>query len=101
MSVHDAEPGDIYADETGKLWRITMVCRDPAVEAEEVEGTLFDPHAPPLPPSALQSASAYSAQNFIARAKINKRQVSGGVGGQMWRGWQRIWRGKQSPNPIS
>jgi hypothetical protein len=36
MSVHDAEPRDVYVDENGKLWRVTMTCGD-ALETELVQ----------------------------------------------------------------
>lgn len=95
MSVHDAEPGDIYTDESGKLWRIIAVCRDPTVDAEEVEGTLYDPNAPPAIHWQGQVSSVQSV--VLPRASINKRRVSGGVGGLMWNGWQRIWRDWHGP----
>lgn len=89
MSVHDAEPGDIYADANGKLWRITGICHEPTVEAEEVEGTLHDPNALPL-------QGALAAQFPLgARATINKRRLTGGTGGVTWRGWERIFRHKR------
>lgn len=104
MSVHDAEPGDIYADEQGKLWRIVGVCHEPTVIAEEVEGTLHDPHAPAAP-NAAQAIGVGWAQGLMPRASIQKARRSGGMGGLMWNGWQRIWhndwRAKQPPMPGS
>lgn len=92
MSVHDAEPNDIYADEQGKLWRIIGVCHQPTVIAEEVEGTLNDPNAPrhdfAVHPGGLSSIG----QTLMPRASIIKARKSGGVGGLMWKGWKRIWR---------
>lgn len=103
MSVHDAEPGDIYADENGKLWRIITICHEPTVDAEEVEGTLFDPNAPQAPFAAAGGAMA-QLQGFVARATINKRRVAGATSGLMWNGWKRIWRNdwrsKQPPMPT-
>lgn len=89
MSVHDAEPGDIYTDASGKLWRIVAICHQPTVDAEEVEGTLFDPNAPQVPAAA---AGVVGTQFGFVRATINKRRLSGGTSGLMWNGWQRIWR---------
>lgn len=96
MSVHDAEPGDIYADEQGKLWRIVGVCHQPTVIAEEVEGTLNDPNAAQLLPNI---GVALGGQLGMPRAQIVKARRSGGTGGLMWSGWKRIWR-KQPPTPA-
>lgn len=96
MSVHDAEPGDIYTDESDKLWRIVGVCREPTVIAEEVEGTLRDPNKPP----PLTSAAAVNMTNvgtFIRHAEIVKARKSGGMHGLMWTGWTRIWRRASQP----
>lgn len=89
MSVHDAEPGDIYADETGKLWRIVGVCHEPTVIAEEVEGTIDDPNAPQ--PNYFGAAIA-GLSLLPRRASIRKARQSGGIGGLMWAGWSRILR---------
>lgn len=66
MSVHDAVPGDIYVDRTGKLWRCVTVCHEPTVTMEEVEGRVEGP--------------------------IIRGRQSGGVSGLMWNGWKRIFR---------
>lgn len=101
MSVHDAEPGDIYADEQGKLWRIIGVCHEPNVIAEEVEGSLHDPSAPIAPNAAV---GVGWAQGIMPRASIQKARRSGGMGGLIWTGWKRIWRNdwraKQPPMPA-
>lgn len=91
MSVHDAEPGDIYADEAGKLWRIVGVCREPTVIAEEVEGTLYDPNAP-LPAVTVFAQAQTQFSPFHRAPRIDKARKSGGMGGLMWQGWQRIFR---------
>ena len=64
MSVHDAELGDLYVDETGKLWRVMMLCGEPTVHVQEVE--TLTPGSP------------------VTR--------SGGVSGFMWHGYKRIHR---------
>jgi hypothetical protein len=70
MSVHDAEPSDIYVDDSGKLWRVVGVCGEPTVIVEEIE-----PASPESP---------------VRR--------HGGVSGVMWRGWKRIHR-QTTPDP--
>jgi hypothetical protein len=92
MSVHDAEPGDIYTDERGKLWRIVAVCHQPTVEAEEVEGTLYDPNVPQAPNAAAAAVGINLGQFGVSSARINKQRKSGGTNGLMWNGWKRIWR---------
>ena len=72
MSVHDAEPNDVYVDEDGKLWRVLGTCGEPTVIVQEVE-----PLAPDSPV-----------------------KLSGGVSGLMWRGWKRIHR-QPKPVPPS
>lgn len=64
MSVHDAKPGDLYVDGSGKLWRVVGVCGEPTVIVREVESA-----APESPV-----------------------QKSGGVSGFMWHGFKRIHR---------
>lgn len=36
--IRTAQPGDLYTDITGNLWRIKEVIREPVVCAEPVEG---------------------------------------------------------------
>jgi hypothetical protein len=75
MSVHEAEPGDVYVDENGKLWRVIGVCGEPTVIVREIE-----PDAPESPP--------------VTR--------SGGVSGYMWHGWKRVHRQpEKKPNPTA
>jgi len=70
MSVHDAELGDLYTDESGKLWRVVGLCREPTVHVQEVES--LTPDSPV--------------------------KQSGGVSGLMWQGFKRIHRPeKQKP----
>lgn len=64
MSVHDAQPGDIYADRDGKLWRVISICGEPTVCVQEIES--ITPETP------------------VRR--------SGGVSGYMWGGFTRIFR---------
>lgn len=64
MSVHDAEPGDVYVDAAGKLWRVVSICGEPTVTVQEVET---------LTPT-------------------NEVRKSGGVSGYMWHGFRRIHR---------
>lgn len=73
MSVRDAEPGDIYADFNGKLWRVTGTCSEPTVYVEEVE------------PFCGEAGSVWQ-----------KVRRSGGVSGLMWQGFKRIFR----PLPV-
>lgn len=65
MSVHDAEIGDVYADEHGKLWRVVALFREPTVRVQEIE-KIGDY---PVPVSKF-----------------------GGVSGYMWTGFKRIHR---------
>lgn len=86
--IRDAQEGDIFVDPSGKLWRIVLVVREPTVEAEEVEGTLWDPNAPP---QTLHGVVA--AQNIFQppRATINKTRRKFPISDALWNGWQRIW----------
>lgn len=67
MSVHDAEPGDIYADSRGKLWRVAGTCHEPTVIMREIE-----------------------RPDHVCGAPF--QQLSGGVSGVMWKDWKRIFR---------
>lgn len=71
MSVHDAQPNDIYTDASGKLWRVIGVCGEPTVIVQEIE--------PANPDSLIQK--------------------SGGVSGFMWHGFKRIHR-PDPPKPA-
>ena len=84
MSVHDAEPGDIYVDALGKLWRVIAICRDPTVTVEEVEGHV---------PSPVNYGGVVGQIGMASSSpQIVKARQSGGVGGLMWHGFKRIWR---------
>lgn len=63
MSVHDAKPGDIYVDASGKLWRVVGVFGEPSVIVQEVE------------PAVVESPVTQT----------------GGVSGLMWHGFKRIY----------
>lgn len=64
MSVHEAEPGDVYVDAHGKLWRVMGTCKEPTVTVVEIEP-------------------------YDTRKPIRK---NGGVSGLMWNGFKRIYR---------
>lgn len=82
MSVHDSQPGDIYVDEMGKLWRVIGVWTEPTVEVEEVEPSGFVPG-----PDAIDITTGRQAEGTFLRG----RQF-GGVNGLMWGGFKRIHR---------
>jgi hypothetical protein len=75
VSVHDAEPGDIYVDAEGKLWRVLWTCREPTVCLQAVENSALFSGSPP----------------------DSTRQ--GGISGQMWHGFKRIWRKAEETKP--
>lgn len=84
-TVHDAEPGDIYVDSAGKLWRCMATCHEPTVTFEEVEGRVF----------AHNHHLAGVGQAYVGPAPpppIIRDRRSGGVTGLMWDGWKRIFR---------
>lgn len=64
MSVHDAEPDDVYADGLGKLWRVVGIIGEPTCIMKEIESL-----APESPV-----------------------RMTGGVSGLMWSGFKRIYR---------
>lgn len=89
MSVHDAEPWDVYVDSAGKLWRCVGICREPTVIFEEVEGRTPEPRNE----WALSQAAAMANVNCTpAPTPIIKDRKAGGVTGLMWQGWKRIYR---------
>lgn len=85
-AVYDAEPGDIYAEPSGKLWRIVGVCREPTVIAEEVEGHI------PSAPGWGSAVGMVAGPIPTSPPTIIKNRISGGIGGFMWEGFARIWR---------
>lgn len=87
MTVHDAEPSDIYVDANGKLWRCVSTCSEPTVTFEEVEGRTQ------APPDQMMAQAMQAAQYRSPPAPpIIKDRRSGGVAGLMWQGWKRIHR---------
>ena len=62
MSVHDAEPGDIYVDSRNVLWRVVGVYHEPTVIMQRINGD------------------------------ATRDRQSGGVSGPMWSGYKRIHR---------
>lgn len=64
MSVHEAQPMDVYVDAQGKLWRVVGIFGEPSVIVEEVESK--SPETPV--------------------------RMTGGVSGCMWRGFKRVVR---------
>lgn len=64
MSVNDAQPQDVYADASGKLWRVVSICGEPTVCVQEIETTTPD-------------------------SPVRK---TGGVSGYMWQGFKRVFR---------
>lgn len=82
-TIHDARPGDIYADAEGKLWRVITTCREPTVTVEEVEPS---GHTSYLAQQAPQAVYISQPGEFIRQRK------EGGVTGLMWAGFVRIWR---------
>lgn len=73
VAMNDPEPGDIYVDHDGKLWRVVGVCGEPTVHMQEVETT--------------------SPESPVRR--------EGGVSGYMWNGFKRIFRpDPPKPDPM-
>lgn len=83
MSVHDAEPNDVYVDGSGKLWRVVWTCHEPTVGVEAVEPSGYLPG----PDGAIDAATGSSLTGSFIREKR-----SGGVSGQMWQNFRRVWR---------
>ncbi len=73
MSIHDAQPSDVYADQDGKLWRVVSICGEPTVCVQEIE------------PNATSETP---------------QRRSGGVSGYMWRGFERVFRPKPKNPPL-
>lgn len=71
MSMHDAQPGDVYVDAQGKLWRVFSYCSQPTVGVEEIEKN-----------------GDYADDQRV--------RMNGGVSGLMWDGFKRICR-KEEP----
>ena len=89
--ISDAQEGDIYTDDVGKLWRVTMVVHEPAVTVEEVEGTLYDPNRPQY--YQMPGGGVGVLQGTLSQpAEIRKARHSMPTSNALWRGWTRIWR---------
>jgi hypothetical protein len=69
MSVHDAEPGDIYLDARGCVWKVVGIWHEPVVDMVQID----DPRT-----SLLENG-------------MRPHQL-GGVSGLMWQGFTRIHR---------
>jgi hypothetical protein len=68
MSVHEAEPGDVYVDGQGELWKIVGICREPTVIADRL-------------------TTAFEREGG---AGIGQQRQSGGVSGLMWNGFRKL-----------
>jgi len=62
MTLHDANLGDIYRDETGTIWRVFATCAEPTVHVEML----------------------------TADGLSNPVRKSGGVSGFMWNGFVKL-----------
>lgn len=77
MSVHDAKPGDVYADRYNKLWRVKYTCPEPTVSMEEIE--------PSRGGGLISSVMGHQPPET----------KTGGVSGLMWEGFRRILTGAE------
>lgn len=89
MSMQDAELFDVYVDDSGKLWRVIAVCRDPTVTVEEVEpsGHSSDPG-----PYYRDSMIGVGVSTLTVPGTFIRKRMDGSVGGAMWNGFKRIFR---------
>lgn len=78
----DTEPGDIFVDENGKLWRVSWITTHPTTCLEEVEGTLVDD-------------AALSAFYGSPQKHIHKAQRSGALNCLLFEGFKVIHRPKR------
>lgn len=78
MSVHDAKPNGIYADENGKLWRIIDVCPEPTVPNAPFQENL--------------GAAQGRVGNIMPPASLDKQRKPSGIRALMWNVWERIFR---------
>lgn len=86
MSVSESNPGDLYMDENGKLWRVIGVLREPSITMEEVE-----PEPQPNPAYQMGGQTGtYQPQPTLPLPYRNKKE--GGVSGYMWNGFKRIYK---------
>lgn len=82
--MENCNPGDLYMDGNGRLWRVIGYCAEPSVTMEAVE-----PEEPMNPAYANQIASMAPAQTRIS---LYREKMSGGVNGLMWQGFKRIYK---------
>lgn len=80
--IHKAEPGDIYADPNGTLWRVVATCHEPTVCVEAVE-----PHGVI---GKMKPGELYNVNDEANSFEFIRERMSGGVSGFMWHGFKRI-----------
>ena len=90
MSVSDAELGDIYADDAGKLWRVTAICRDPTVTMESVEPTGHS--SDPPDPLTMMITDVTGVSTGRVKGFFIRDRKAGSVHGAMWNGFTRLLR---------
>lgn len=92
--MRDAEPMDVYADATGKLWRVVSVCHEPTVVVEEVEpsGHTSDP----MEINYVSAQSAVQAMSLPRKGEFIRTRRSGACGARIWDGFRRIWRAEKT-----
>lgn len=66
--IHDAQPGDIFADENDKLWRVISRCDEPMVHVEAVE------------------------PDTLGEDRGKKQHQRGGISGLIWKGFKFLHR---------
>lgn len=71
--MYKAEPGDVYVDANGTLWRVTSICREPTVNVESVE------------------PEGYTVDDQSGEWEFVRTKKGGGVTGLMWDGFKRIY----------
>lgn len=81
----DAINGDVYVDEEGKLWRVIYTCPEPTLCMEELE-----PHPQPNP--VLLHQAMQNCQTPLTLPLPPRRKKEGGVSGQIWNGFKRVYR---------
>lgn len=64
MSVHGAEPSEIYEDKHGARWLVVSVCNEPTVRMQRIEGVWREHSTPEV--------------------------MAGGVSGLMWSGFKKV-----------
>lgn len=64
--VAEAQPGDVFVDEAGRIWKVMSKCDEPSVYMECLEKA--------------------------ASEREGESSMRGGVSGRMWDGFKRIYR---------